>query len=312
MNATKSEKVRYYRPQDKLKFQFHVQGAHIEVYSEHQIQYHLKIFLEKHNLIDKNENISINAKSNKIFNEKIQLEPFSEHEKFYDVITFDDFSNHVMMYNCYQLTEDQTNSIYPAPPCLDELSLEDLMEEEDSKDEKPKNNQSSQKLSIAEWANQKGLRQVEVPLKYLGGEFPEKVLHEPTNQKEDGSFRKIDSGFFSASEDAVGCSQETADLPDDLDVSDASVEEDDFYRHKVRVSQEALQKMKQIQLSQEVPVHPLGKCPICKKHEINGVLLHGKYAHVYACFNCSVCLLQDENCCPVCRLPILSVLKFAY
>jgi len=335
MNATKSQKVRYYRPKDKLKFQFHVQGAHIEVFNQHQIQYHLRMFLENNKLINGEEMIAINFESCKLIDEKLQLEPFSENRRFHDAISFEEFSDHVMKYSCYQITEDQADSIYPTPPDL--ISLEELLEEE-SEEEKlenktPEDDHSSKSQTIAEWANQRGLRQVPVPPKYLGWEFPEKVLRpkphsreQLTNQSKEGGFRKIDSGIFSSSEyqqneHLVGCSQETLDLPDSLDFPDCgnsqvgkddfddSCRGDDVYRQKVRVSQKDLKAIEGIQLSQQVPVHPMQCCPICMKREVNGVLVHGKFAHAYACFNCSMCLLRDENCCPVCRLPILFVTK---
>ena len=126
------------------------------------------------------------------------------------------------------------------------------------------NQHSSKSQTIAEWANQRGLRQVPVPPKYLGWEFPEKVLRpkphsreQLTNQSKEGGFRKIDSGIFSSSEyqqneHLVGCSQETLDLPDSLDFPDCgnsqvgkddfddSCRGDDVYRQKVRVSQKDL------------------------------------------------------------------------
>jgi len=50
-------------------------------------------------------------------------------------------------------------------------------------------------------------------------------------------------------------------------------------------------------------------CNLCNIHQMNGVLVHGLDGHQYACFDCSQILYDRQKPCPLCRRPILMVVK---
>lgn len=54
------------------------------------------------------------------------------------------------------------------------------------------------------------------------------------------------------------------------------------------------------------------KCIICQVNEKNGVLVHGKDAHIHYCYTCSKKWWKQNKKCPVCTRKVTNVVKAFY
>uniref|UniRef100_A0A7M4EX23 MDM2 proto-oncogene n=1 Tax=Crocodylus porosus TaxID=8502 RepID=A0A7M4EX23_CROPO len=53
----------------------------------------------------------------------------------------------------------------------------------------------------------------------------------------------------------------------------------------------------------------LDPCLVCQKRPRNGNIVHGKSAHLVACFRCAKMLRKGRSPCPVCKKEIHGVIK---
>lgn len=50
-------------------------------------------------------------------------------------------------------------------------------------------------------------------------------------------------------------------------------------------------------------------CNICFKMPKNGIINHGKIAHIYCCYLCAKKLRRNSNRCPICKVKITFITK---
>uniref|UniRef100_A0A3Q3VYW2 RING-type domain-containing protein n=1 Tax=Mola mola TaxID=94237 RepID=A0A3Q3VYW2_MOLML len=60
-----------------------------------------------------------------------------------------------------------------------------------------------------------------------------------------------------------------------------------------------------------LPESCLDPCLICQSQPKNGCIVHGRTGHLISCYICARKLKKRNKLCPVCRLPIQSVI-FTY
>lgn len=50
-------------------------------------------------------------------------------------------------------------------------------------------------------------------------------------------------------------------------------------------------------------------CSTCFVNPKNGIFVHGKWAHIYSCYKCSLKIWSETGRCPICNTKVSQVLK---